>query len=145
MLYTSGLLALPSLLLPTHPLPSTEFRGPKPDRIADRMNFWSKIVIIWYLHRAPTIWVLGGCLICDHKPNPLNGRYPSIKPGLGIYKRKKENTKTRKLCTSACFRACFLARVLFCVDVFLYECVFSCVFAWTRACFLSCVFSFFLL
>ena len=35
--------------------------------------------------------------------------------------------------TSACLRACFLARVLFCVDAFLYECVFAC----TSACFLD--------
>ena len=61
-------------------------------------------------------------------------------PGLGIYKRKKENTQERKQ-ELVQENTCFLARVLFCVDAFLYECVF----AWTRACFLSCVLSFFLL
>merc|ERR1711946_13972 len=63
----------------------------------------------------------------------------NISPGLGIYKRKKENTQERKQ-ELVQENTCFLARVLFCVDAFLYEFLFACF----RACFLVRVLVFFL-
>ena len=63
-----------------------------------------------------------------------------LEPGLGIYKRKKENTHENKkiVCVFACVFSCpssFLrGRFLVRVRVFVRVCVFSCVFAYFRAC-----------
>ena len=68
----------------------------------------------------------------EHPLEICNCYMPMVQ-GWEFIKEKKENTQEWKQ-ELVQENMCFLARVLFCVDAFLYECVFSCVFSCTSSC-----------